>query len=249
MITTPIPQHGHDHVVTPPPLPQAPPASLDRDYPNAVRRVVGPEWPDQRYGSVPTTTALTFDATVGGEHFKSIEEKNLTEVGAVTEKLLLWAMIGRAANIGKWVSKLKATVVATVKRLLGFHLAGYAIATVAYGVPWAYRSGKAIRECWDDLTEPLSRWNQSPDAIRLGVFVDLVATQVSVEHTAPRGEVRDYPLNSASAPSLRSSISSLRPSSSRRPEMTTRAPSCAKAIAVARPMPAKAPVMRTTGWA
>src|SRR5271165_255789 len=53
--------------------------------------------------------------------------------------------------------------------------------------------------------------------------------------------------NSASVPSLRSSVASLWPSSSCRPETTTRAPSCAKARAVARPMPVSAPVISTVG--
>src|SRR6266403_622405 len=53
--------------------------------------------------------------------------------------------------------------------------------------------------------------------------------------------------NSASAPSLRSSATSFLPSSSRRPEITTRAPSFAKASAVARPIPESAPVIKTTG--
>src|SRR3954469_6035464 len=54
-------------------------------------------------------------------------------------------------------------------------------------------------------------------------------------------------INSASPPTPRSSDASAAPSSSRRPEMTMRAPSCAKARAVARPMPVRAPVIRTTG--
>src|SRR5713101_6026516 len=53
--------------------------------------------------------------------------------------------------------------------------------------------------------------------------------------------------NSASVPSLPSSLASFCPSSSCRPETTTRAPSCAKARAVARPIPVSAPVIKTTG--
>src|SRR6266849_5518077 len=52
--------------------------------------------------------------------------------------------------------------------------------------------------------------------------------------------------NSASVPSLPSSLTSFSPSSSCRPEITIRAPSCAKASAVARPIPVSAPVIKTT---
>src|SRR5882757_5160562 len=51
---------------------------------------------------------------------------------------------------------------------------------------------------------------------------------------------------SALPPSSRSSAASASPSSSRRPESTTDAPSRAKAVAVARPIPARAPVTSTT---
>src|SRR4029077_4719317 len=51
----------------------------------------------------------------------------------------------------------------------------------------------------------------------------------------------------ACAPSPRSSTSKALPSASWRPDVTTLAPSLAKASAVARPMPVKAPVIRTTG--
>src|SRR6267142_2325721 len=51
---------------------------------------------------------------------------------------------------------------------------------------------------------------------------------------------------SASAPKRRNSASRALPSASRRPETTRRAPSLAKARAVARPMPVRAPVIRTT---
>src|ERR1700730_8026791 len=54
-------------------------------------------------------------------------------------------------------------------------------------------------------------------------------------------------INSASAPVLRISLTSFWPSSSRRPEIATRAPSFAKASAVARPIPVSAPVIKTTG--
>src|ERR1700691_3319236 len=45
----------------------------------------------------------------------------------------------------------------------------------------------------------------------------------------------------------RNSAAKARPASSRRPETTMRAPSWANARAVARPMPVRAPVIRTTG--
>src|ERR1700754_1813528 len=51
---------------------------------------------------------------------------------------------------------------------------------------------------------------------------------------------------SASPPRPRSSAASALPSSSCRPETTTDAPSRAKAVAVARPIPARAPVTSTT---
>src|SRR3984957_11428524 len=54
-------------------------------------------------------------------------------------------------------------------------------------------------------------------------------------------------MNSASAPKARSSLTSVLPASSRRPAMTTLAPFLAKAMAAARPMPVKAPVIKTTG--
>jgi hypothetical protein len=54
-------------------------------------------------------------------------------------------------------------------------------------------------------------------------------------------------MNSASVPSSRSSALSAFPSGSLRPETTNRAPSFAKAIAVARPIPVNAPVIKTTG--
>src|SRR6266446_6187108 len=54
-------------------------------------------------------------------------------------------------------------------------------------------------------------------------------------------------LKAASAPKRRSSASRALPSASRRPETTRRAPSLAKARAVARPMPVRAPVIKTTG--
>src|SRR5271155_2460139 len=59
-----------------------------------------------------------------------------------------------------------------------------------------------------------------------------------------RTSARQY---SASTPSSRSSATNFWPTSSRRPETAIRAPSRAKAIAVARPMPVKAPVIKTTG--
>src|ERR1700677_3953665 len=54
-------------------------------------------------------------------------------------------------------------------------------------------------------------------------------------------------MNAASAPSPRNSDSSAFPSGSLRPETIKRAPSFAKAIAAARPIPVKAPVIKTTG--
>src|ERR1700687_6424100 len=54
-------------------------------------------------------------------------------------------------------------------------------------------------------------------------------------------------MNAASARRLRSSASRALPSVFRRPETTRRAPSLAKAMAVARPMPVRAPVIKTTG--
>src|ERR1700726_4744817 len=54
-------------------------------------------------------------------------------------------------------------------------------------------------------------------------------------------------MNSASEPKERSSLTSALPASSRRPAMTTFAPLLAKATAAARPMPVKAPVIKTTG--
>src|SRR5216684_8781886 len=54
-------------------------------------------------------------------------------------------------------------------------------------------------------------------------------------------------MNSAVAPSVRSSAASCSPASSRRPATTREAPCVAKAIAVARPMPVSAPVIKTTG--
>src|SRR5258708_25832671 len=58
-----------------------------------------------------------------------------------------------------------------------------------------------------------------------------------------RTSARTY---SDSAPNSRSSVTNLAPVSSRRPETMRRAPSFAKANAVARPMPVRAPVIRTT---
>src|SRR6266850_199369 len=58
-----------------------------------------------------------------------------------------------------------------------------------------------------------------------------------------RTSARTY---SASAPNSRSSLANLAPASSRRPETTRRAPSFAKANAVARPIPVRAPAIRTT---
>src|SRR6476646_1221696 len=58
-----------------------------------------------------------------------------------------------------------------------------------------------------------------------------------------RTSARTY---SASAPDSRSSVTNVAPASSRRPETTRRAPSFAKANAVARPIPVRAPVIRTT---
>src|SRR5947209_18435516 len=52
--------------------------------------------------------------------------------------------------------------------------------------------------------------------------------------------------DSASAPNSRSSVTNLAPASSRRPEIMRRVPSFAKANAVARPIPVRAPVIRTT---
>src|SRR5712691_6323496 len=54
-------------------------------------------------------------------------------------------------------------------------------------------------------------------------------------------------MNSASEPNERSSLTSALPASSRRPATTTFAPFLAKATAAARPMPVKAPVIKTTG--
>src|SRR5258708_25331423 len=54
-------------------------------------------------------------------------------------------------------------------------------------------------------------------------------------------------MKEASAPRPRSSASRALPSASRRPATTTRAPSWAKATAVARPMPVRAPVIKTAG--
>src|SRR4029077_11176741 len=54
-------------------------------------------------------------------------------------------------------------------------------------------------------------------------------------------------MNSASEPRDRSSLTSALPASSRRPATTTFAPFLAKAMAAARPMPLKAPVIKTTG--
>src|SRR5437588_2419891 len=54
-------------------------------------------------------------------------------------------------------------------------------------------------------------------------------------------------MNSASEPKERSSLTSALPGSSRRPATTTFAPFLAKAMAAARPMPLKAPVIKTTG--
>src|ERR1700731_3672654 len=53
-------------------------------------------------------------------------------------------------------------------------------------------------------------------------------------------------MNSASAPRERSSLTSASPASSRRPATTRFAPFLAKARAAARPMPVKAPVIKTT---
>src|SRR5260221_2198693 len=54
-------------------------------------------------------------------------------------------------------------------------------------------------------------------------------------------------INSASDPKDRSSFASALPASSRRPATTTLAPFLANARAAARPMPVRAPVIRTTG--
>src|SRR6202043_2292301 len=54
-------------------------------------------------------------------------------------------------------------------------------------------------------------------------------------------------MNSASEPKARSSLTSALPASSRRPATTRLAPFLAKAMAAARPMPVKAPVIKTTG--
>src|SRR5713101_7433694 len=54
-------------------------------------------------------------------------------------------------------------------------------------------------------------------------------------------------MKAASAPKPRSSASRVLPSASRRPETTRRAPFFAKARAVARPIPVRAPVIKTTG--
>src|ERR1700734_3250952 len=54
-------------------------------------------------------------------------------------------------------------------------------------------------------------------------------------------------MNSASEPRERSSLTSALPASSRRPATTTFAPFLAKATAAARPIPVRAPVIRTTG--
>src|ERR1700685_939777 len=59
-----------------------------------------------------------------------------------------------------------------------------------------------------------------------------------------RTSVRQY---SASAPKARSSSANFWPTSSCRPATTARAPLRAKAIAAARPMPVRAPVIKTTG--
>src|SRR5713226_1207026 len=53
-------------------------------------------------------------------------------------------------------------------------------------------------------------------------------------------------MNSASEPKERSSLTSALPASSRRPATTTFAPFLAKATAAARPMPVRAPVIKTT---
>src|SRR5580698_9557165 len=58
-----------------------------------------------------------------------------------------------------------------------------------------------------------------------------------------RTSARTY---SASAPNSRSSVTNLAPVSSWRPETMRRAPSFAKASAVARPIPVRAPVIKTT---
>src|SRR6476620_2521545 len=54
-------------------------------------------------------------------------------------------------------------------------------------------------------------------------------------------------INSASEPKERSSLTSALPAPSRRPATTTFAPFLAKATAAARPIPVKAPVIKTTG--